>query len=155
MAIQKIIQIHPYGCGVACLAMVGRIGHEAAEAAFTRAGLHKARGRRQPFSSNFRDVMQAAAYAGVRLRMVRFAGWASVADAAIVKIPHPRGGNWHWVVAERTDNGIAIHDPAIDLPSFENPPLDVLTIDFASYQPAGCMLVLVTADVSGQVGRRR
>lgn len=130
-------------CGVACLAMVARVEYEQAAQAFTQAGLAVKRRGKQPFSSNFKDIASAAARLDISIQMQRFRSWDDVQSPTILKVSSGGGrkGDWHWVVALRTERGIEILDPGTDLPSFENPPDDTAYIDFTSYQPTGNILV--------------
>lgn len=136
---EKIYQRRTHDCGVACLAMLAGVSYEKAEQAFVECGLDVKR-RRAPFASNFADLIEVAKKLELTLTMRRFKSWADINSAVIVKVSAKHKRNWHWVVANPGPNGIEILDPGIDLPSFENPPLDVLIVQFSRYTPIGCIL---------------
>lgn len=138
----KIRQRRGHDCGVACLAMLTGVAYEVAEEAFNNVGLNLVRGRKKEFASNFKELTAAASELGKDLAMRPFKSWASIQDAAIVKVLPRRSCDWHWVVAVRRNNGIEILDPATDLPSFEVEPWDIEFLDFGSYAPAGNILQL-------------
>lgn len=138
---QKIRQQQLDDCGVACLAMFAGVSYEEAMYAFKSAGLDIARGRKRPFSSNFRELMRAASILNWSTQRIRFSNWSQVQTVAIVKVMRQRNGNWHWVVAYRNSQGIAIYDPDIELMSYSYYAQGENVIDFSIYAPCGNIII--------------
>lgn len=139
--ITKVKQVDPYGCGVACLAMVGGATYMEARAIFTELGLDRPTTKgRPPYASNFTQLtlaVTASKMCSARIR--KWKGWQDIQKHAIMKVSSSTGGrNWHWVVAERHSvYGIVIHDPASVDPSFQKAPHGVMSVPFDRYQPTG------------------
>lgn len=138
----KVLQRQRTDCGVACLAMVADVAYETAAAAFVSAGLHVQRKKKQPFASNFKELSSAAAHVGLELKRQAFRSWDDLQAPTILKVSNGRSlkGDWHWVVAQRTPEGIEILDPATELPSYSYPQHAGGWIDFSIYQPTGHIL---------------
>lgn len=130
-------QLDEHGCGVACLAMVSKEPYAVVRNLFEQAGLGQQRGRKRPFASNFREVMDIAERLGLRARMRRWQGWQAMDGVGIIKVP-AKAPNWHWMVVERTAGfGVVALDPAIDWPAFDHAPLDVVYRSPSLLQPCG------------------
>lgn len=139
----KVRQQGMSDCGVACLAMALGISYEEGKAAFETMGLSVRRGRKAAYASNFKELMLALSSKGVAAHRKRFGGWGSIKGKAIIKTNVDAKRDWHWVVAYRdVEHGIVLLDPAIDLPCFENPPLNVFYISLDKYSPSGCYIEL-------------
>lgn len=138
--VAKVRQQGLNDCGVACLAMVKGCSYEAAKGTFDAVGLSIRRGRKAAYASNFTDLISALAAAGVAAQRRRFIDWGRITGKCIIKTNVDASRNWHWVVAYRTRNGIVLQDPAVELPCFESPPLDVFYVPLHKYSPAGCYL---------------
>ena len=126
-------------CGVACLAMIARVSYERARAEFDAAGLATKYPRR-PYASNFADLARCARDIGCPLTMRRFMGWTALPAAAIVKVPcvdRPTR-HWHWVVAVREGENVAVLDPWSGL--IHRLP-DITPSEAPHYTPTGNMLV--------------
>lgn len=140
---KKIRQQGLSDCGVACLAMVLGIPYEEAKDTFDAAGLSVRRGSKAAWSSNFKDLMLALSLKGANGQRKKFVDWGLLHGTAIIKTNVDPKGNWHWVVAYRdTEHGVVLLDPAIDLPCFEKPPLDVFYMPLSKYSPSGCYIEL-------------
>lgn len=137
----KIRQQGSSDCGVACLAMAAGISYNEAKDAFDSTGLSVRRGGKAAYSSNFKELLCALEHKGVLASRKRFKGWGDIQGLSIIKTNVDAKRNWHWVVAYRdAEHGIIVLDPAIDLPCFEVPPLDVFYIPLNKYVPAGCYI---------------
>lgn len=120
--IQRKTQLDSTGCGLACVAMLGRIGYPQARALARHLGIgpadhdgHGAR-RRGPRKAYYTSALQLA-------RMLRLLGaqpgperMLSRADAldcdGILAINHNRRDDtWHWVVYIHRDDGGYVLDP--------------------------------------------
>lgn len=147
--ITKVMQEDRNGCGVACLAMVAGISYADARLTFLSYGFgseHRRNGK-QPFLSNFTELMLVSAEHGIDSKMKRWRGWDQFEGLGIIKVggaPGGRKNQWHWVVAEKHEQfDVVIHDPDFHLPSFRrNPPQDVVSQPFESYEPHGCWISL-------------
>lgn len=142
--IKKVIQEDPYGCGVACLAMVANTDYPTARLTFLSFGFGSENRRhgKQPFSSNFAELIVALGEHRLDARMHRWQGWDQFQGIGIIKVrccPGARKNAWHWVVAERHERfGIVLHDPGFHLPCFlEKPPCGVQCHPFDNYEPHG------------------
>lgn len=126
-------------CGVACLAMIARVSYDRARAAFDAAGLATKYPRR-PYTSNFADLARCARDVGHPLTMRRFTGWTVLPAAAIAKVPCAgrTTRHWHWVVAVREGDDIAILDPWTGLIRRLT---DIPVSEVPLYTPTGNMLV--------------
>ncbi len=139
----KVRQQGMSDCGVACLAMALGIPYEEAKATFDAVGLSVRRGHKSPYSSNFKELIRALAAKGIVAQRKRFLGWGNIQGTSIIKTNVDAKRNWHWVVAYRDEaHGIVLLDPAIELPCFESPPLDVFYAPLDRYTPSGCYLEL-------------
>lgn len=106
--ITYVKQRDSHDCGVAALAMLCGVTYAEAESAIPN--YKKGRGTRT------KQLVEGAAKLGYRalgkrLRPLRnqwSAGWRGIENNSLVKVPHPQGQNWHWVVW-RDD---VIYDPA-------------------------------------------
>ena len=135
--IERIRQREVHDCGVACFAMAASLSYEQARAIFMELGFGVRRGRRPPFSSQFRELIEALKHAGVQAKLKRGAGLEEFSYPAILKNCKRQGGNWHWVYAERDPKlGITLHDPLSELPCHEYPPLDTVCLKLTAY-PVG------------------
>jgi ABC-type bacteriocin/lantibiotic exporter with double-glycine peptidase domain len=135
--VRWVKQKDAHGCGVACLAMVAGESYERVRAHFVDQGLGEGRGRKHPFSTNFRELLAISALLGLKGTMKRWTGWQAVSGAGIIKVP-TTGLDWHWVVVERTEAfGAVAHDPELDCPAFDRAPLDVMYRRPDSLRPSG------------------
>lgn len=125
------------GCGIACLAMLSGVPYSEVRQAFISAGLDLARGRKPPYSSNFKELIAVASSTGLQARLRRWNGWHEVEGLGVIKVPTGKPTS-HWMVVERTQAfGLVVQDPAIDWPAFERPPLDVLYRRLDAIGPTG------------------
>ena len=134
--VRKVRQRDPFGCGVACVAMVTGRDYPTVRQMFLDKQIGRCEGR--PLSTNFTELQRALALLGVPCQRKRFEGWDSIQGVGIVAVDSFGGGskNWHWVVVERHERfGIVLHDPDFPLPSFsgEVPP-GVMAHPFTEYQ---------------------
>lgn len=95
-------------CGVAAIAMLCEVTYEEADFAIPR-------DRPRKYGTTTRQLIEGAAELGYRacgnrLRPLRYdkISWTGIEDNSLVKVPHPRGNGWHWVVW----CGSEIYDPA-------------------------------------------
>lgn len=146
-AFQRVLQVDDYGCGVACLAMLVGKSYEIARETFLRLGFGPDRPRREPFSSNFKELIAALHEHGLNARMLRWKGWEHVSGTGIIKVRS--GGDspatdWHWVVAESHPlYGVVVHDPLQwALPTFAVHPMDTLTRPLSELTPYGNWIVI-------------
>jgi ABC-type bacteriocin/lantibiotic exporter with double-glycine peptidase domain len=150
----KIRQRESHDCGVACLAMAAGLSYEAAHAIFVELSFGKRRARRAPFSSQFRELLQALKHAGVDAKIQRGSDIKTRSYPAILKNCKRPGGNWHWVYAERDPLfGLTLHDPASDIPCHEHPPLDVLCVTLSAYPVGATYIALQERTVKVRVVR--
>lgn len=141
---EKVRQRSRHDCGVACLAMAAGLTYDRASQAFEGAGLTARRGRRKPYSSNFKELQGVLGAVGLTAVRRRYRGWSNVGPSAIVKVGVRPNGDWHWVYVGRDPlMGLYLNDPNSDLPTFEITPVDVMCIHLPSYQPAGCYLEIL------------
>jgi ABC-type bacteriocin/lantibiotic exporter with double-glycine peptidase domain len=142
--ITKVTQEDPFGCGVACLAMVAKTDYASARLTFLSYGFgseHRRNGK-APFASNFAELILVLGEHGIDARMQRWKGWDQFDGIGIIKVkcgPGARKNDWHWVVAEKhAQFDVVIHDPDYFLPCFrEHSPEDVQCHPFDSYEPHG------------------
>lgn len=139
--IQKIVQDDPYGCGIACLAMVTGVTYDHARQQFNEYGLGVRRGSRPGYSTSSGEMRMALGRSGLLVDNRRWKGWAAFQGLGILKVKDDwRGavGRWHWVVAFRHPlYEIALFDPHQIDPSFKTMPQDVLSFGFDTYEPRG------------------
>lgn len=139
--IRKIVQTDPYGCGVACLAMVAGLTYEAARERFNALGLGVRRGCKPAYSTSSGEMRMAISSSGLFTDSRRWRGWAEFQGLAVIKVRDDwRGakGRWHWAVAFRhPEFDIAVFDPHQSAPSFSRMPTDVECFDFRKYEPKG------------------
>lgn len=146
-------------CGIACLAMVAGVTYERAADVFAALNI----GRRGTRRSNYAGLVLATHALGLHGHRRPWRGWATVEGVAILKIPHPKGQNWHWVVAERTTRvGVIVRDPDLPLVGFHTAgspehasgdgasdiPLDVLHQDASRYTPSGTVLLITRSEAA-------
>lgn len=131
------LQEDAHGCGVACLAMVASEPYARVRSLFVEQGLGERRGKRCPFTTNFRELLTISELLGLKGTMERWTGWQAVRAVGIIKVP-TTALDWHWVAVERTQAfGAVAHDPALDWPAFERAPLDVVYRSPESLRPSG------------------
>ncbi|KSQ21592.2 hypothetical protein APB26_31895 [Pseudomonas aeruginosa] len=107
-----VLQEDSHGCGVACLAMIAGVDYLSARDTFTRLGYGVQRKNKQPFSSNFTDLMSALQQHGILTKMARWVSWEALNGLGILKVANGHHNSWHWVVARPApDSGVVIHDP--------------------------------------------
>lgn len=139
--ITKLIANQPYGCGIACLAMVAGLTLDEARERFVSLGLGIRRGSRAAFSTASFEMRMAIANAGLVTATRRWKGWAEFTGLGVIKIKADwRGapGQWYWAVAFRHPSlGIVLFDPHHPLPSFEHMPFDVECCTFTVYEGKG------------------
>lgn len=137
-----VLQIDPYGCGVACLAMVVEVEYTAARSIFDKLGLNAPKRKdRKPYSSNFKELRAALLACGYPSKVRRFTSWSTIGGPCIVKVHGVNLRNSHWVYANRTNQyGLYILDPALPVPYIEKMPLDVLCVELDIHQPYGCYI---------------
>lgn len=144
--IQKIRQLDPYGCGVACLAMVTGTSYEQSREAFNRHGLGVRRKSRPPYSTASWEMRMVVEVSGLLVSTRRWSGWDSFQGLGVLKVRDDwRGavGRWHWVVAFRhPEFEIAVFDPHQCNPAFRQMPLDVECFNFDIYEPKGDWLMV-------------
>lgn len=138
--ITKVRQQGLSDCGVACLAMIKGCSYDAAKRTFDAVGLSVQRGRKAAYATTFTELTDALAAAGIAAQRRRFIDWGRITGKCIIKTNVDASRNWHWVVAYRAPEGIVLLDPAVELPCFESPPLDVFYVPLSKYSPAGCYL---------------
>lgn len=144
--VQKVVQTDPYGCGVACLAMVTGVTYEVAKMKFNVHGLGVRRKSRPAYSTASWEMRMAVELDGLAVNTRRWAGWDSFQGLGILKVRDDwRGvkGRWHWVVAFRHPAfELAIFDPHQWNPAFKQMPFDVECFDFDVYEPKGDWLMV-------------
>lgn len=142
-AIQKVAQTEsdPYGCGVACLAMVSGITFAEARAHFISLGLGIRRSHRAAFSTSSREMRTAIASMGIMTEARRWCGWEQFHGVGVLKVRDDWRGainKWHWVVAFRHPTlDLAIFDPHMTIPAFKKIMLEGTHLPFAMYEPKG------------------
>lgn len=126
-----------FGCGVGCLATVTGESYATARNTFSQLGFGALRKGREPFSSNFKELIAALAEHEINGKQERWRCWESVAGSGIVKVRcTPR--NWHWIVVEtHPEYGFVVHDPGSRLPSFGCPPSGVMCRPIEQLEPYG------------------
>lgn len=144
--IQKIRQTDPYGCGVACLAMVTGSSYEAARVIFNAHGFGIRRKSRPAYSTASWEMRMAIELSRLVVSTRRWSGWDSFQGLGVLKVRDDwRGaeGRWHWVVAFRhPEFDIAVFDPHQCDPAFKRMPLDVVCFNFELYDPKGDWLMV-------------
>lgn len=109
---RTVLQEHPTGCGVACVAMLAGVPYAQAEAAMREIGLWGPRSRGR--YTRYRDLVAGLERLGIPCRAARCRDLEAIATAAIVGVRTGSRRHFHWVVARRTDAGtLAIHDPLL------------------------------------------
>ena len=104
-------QRHSKDCGIAALAMLCDVTYEEAERAipWKREGWLSGTTTKQLI-----DGAKKLGYRteGDRMRPLSYdhiGGWTGIPDNCLVKVPHPEGHGWHWVVWRK----VKVYDPAI------------------------------------------
>lgn len=135
--IQKLTQTEsdPYGCGVACLAMVSGMSFAEARSQFINIGLGVRRSHRVAFSTSSRELRMAIASVGLLSDAKRWNGWDQFHGLGVLKVRDDWRGafnKWHWVVAFRHPTlGLAIFDPHMAIPAFKDLLLDDTYLPFS------------------------
>lgn len=141
--IQKLTQTEsdPYGCGVACLAMVSGMSFAEARSQFINIGLGVRRSHRVAFSTSSREMRMAIASVGLLSDAKRWNGWDQFHGLGVLKVRDDWRGafnKWHWVVAFRHPTlDLAIFDPHMAIPAFKHLLLDDTYLPFSMYEPKG------------------
>jgi len=131
--IQRVLQNDPYGCGVACLAMVADISYMTARGVFDAVGIPELRPK-MPYSTNFKQLRQVLSEFGVKSTLERWRGWKHFSGVGILAVDAGPGistRNWHWVVAETHPTyEVVVHDPWPSLAIMKRAPENFLREDF-------------------------
>lgn len=151
-AIQGVQQLDPSGCGVACLAMIAGISYTSARQTFNRLGYNEKRGGKQPYASNFSELLQCLRLHEIEAKQQRWPGWEAISGTGIVKVKQWPGAplrNWHWVVVDRHPTyGLAIHDPELPYTAYLNPGLGLPGI--SRYEPFGNWIAIAQENLKGK-----
>ncbi|HGM8086459.1 TPA: cysteine peptidase family C39 domain-containing protein [Pseudomonas aeruginosa] len=136
--VTMVRQEDSHGCGVACLAMIAGITYHDARQTFAHLGYGVARKSKQPFSSNFTELMAALREHGIRSEMKRWQGWEQLDTLGILKVDNGCKNSWHWVVARpHPDFKVVIHDPSSASESLMEAPPIVGGPRFGDFRPYG------------------
>ncbi|HHH9444532.1 TPA: hypothetical protein ACP32N_006538 [Pseudomonas aeruginosa] len=144
--VQKIMQVDPFGCGIACLAMVWGKTYKEAQEHFISQGLGNRRGGRSPFSTTSREMRMALATAGLMTTTRRWRGWSNFTGLCVMKVRDKsatRANAWHWAVAfHHPEFEYAVFDPQREWPGFKRMPEDTLCTLWESFRPFGDVLLV-------------
>lgn len=136
--VTTVLQEDSHGCGVACVAMIAGITYQDARQTFARLGYGVARKSKQPFSSNFTELMAALMEHGIRCEMKRWRDWEQLDSLGILKVDNGCKNSWHWVVAKpHPDFRVVIHDPSMASEIQMEAPPNAGGPRFGDFQPYG------------------
>lgn len=136
--VRTVRQGDSHGCGVACAAMIAGITYQDARKTFADLGYGVTRKSKQPFSSNFTELMAALREHGIGCTIKRWRGWEQLDSLGILKVDNGCKNSWHWVVAmPHPDLRVVIHDPCLVSEILMDAPPKVDGTRFGDFRPYG------------------
>lgn len=102
-------------CGLAAVAMLLDKPYEEVKQSFCELGLHKKRGGKPPYATNFKELSAVLALWGKEPVIQRFKSYEALPSHAILKVNQDKKGDWHWVTFLRINELPIILDPAIKI----------------------------------------